>query len=239
MAERRMFAKSIVLSDAFLDMPATSRCLYFTLGMYADDDGFVNSPKAVMRECGATDDDLKILIAKYFLIPFETGVVVIRQWRLNNFLRSDRYHATKCTEEKAQIQIEEDGTYSKIEKPVRKVRNVTPLLNREPKNDLELIEKEYLKNYTELYKCGVLKTEAPIINWAQSRKLTNDAIKKYGKDTVLEAVNKSKDNAFCVEKGYSLSTILSAGVFAGLVNGSAPKKKGVVNEQFNTEEIVF
>lgn len=239
MAERRMYAKSIVLSDAFLDMPPSTRCLYFTLGMVADDDGFVNSPKSVMRQCGATDDDLKLLIAKYFLIPFESGVVVIRQWRLNNFLRADRYHATKCVEEKAQIQIEQDGSYSKIEKPVRRVRNVTPLLSREPKNDLELIEKEYLKNYDELYKCGVLKSDKPIINWAQSRKLTNDALKKFGKDTVLEAVKKSKENAFCVEKGYSLTTILSAGVLAGLVNGSQPKKKGVVNEQFKTDEIVF
>ena len=234
-----MYAKSIVLSDAFLDMPPSTRCLYFTLGMVADDDGFVNSPKSVMRQCGATDDDLKLLIAKYFLIPFDSGVVVIRQWRLNNFLRSDRYHATKCVEEKSQIQIEEDGSYSKIEKPVRRVRNITPLLEREPKNDLELIEKEYLKNYKELYESGVLKSENPIINWAQSRKLTNDAIKKFGKDTVLEAVKKSKENSFCVEKGYSLTTILSAGVFAGLVNGSTPKNKGVVNEQFNTEEIVF
>lgn len=234
-----MFAKSIVLSDAFLDMPQSTRCLYFTLGMLADDDGFVNSPKSVMRQCGATEDDLKVLIAKYFLIPFESGVVVIRQWRLNNFLRSDRYHATKCIEEKSQIQIEQDGSYSKIEKPVRKTRNVTPLLNREPKNDLELIEKEYLKNYEELYKCGVLKTEKPIINWAQSRKLTNDALQKYGKETVLEAVKKSKESAFCVEKGYCLTTILSAGVFAGLVNGSEQNRKGVVNEQFRTEEIEF
>lgn len=239
MAERRMYAKSIVLSDAFLDMPPSTRCLYFTLGMVADDDGFVNSPKSVMRQCGATDDDLKLLIAKYFLIPFESGVVVIRQWRVNNFLRSDRYHESNCREEKEQIQIDKDGSYSKIEKPVRRVRNVTPLLEREPNNDLELIEKEYLKNYDELYKCGVLKTDKPIINWAQSRKLTNDALKKFGKDTVLEAIKKSKSNDFCVEKGYSLTTILSAGVFAGLVNGTCTNKKGVVNEQFRTEEIIF
>ena len=69
MAERRMFAKTIVLSDAFLDMPATARCLYFTLGMFADDDGFINSPKGIIRQCGASEDDLKILIAKKFIIP--------------------------------------------------------------------------------------------------------------------------------------------------------------------------
>ena len=86
MSEKRMFAKSIVLSDAFLDMPATSRCLYFTLSMLADDDGFVNSPKSVMRQCGASEDDLKVLFAKKFVIPFESGIVVIKHWRINNYL---------------------------------------------------------------------------------------------------------------------------------------------------------
>lgn len=113
-----------------------------------------------------------------------------------------------------------------------------PLLEREPKNDLEKIEKEYLLNYQELYEKGVLNSEKPIINWLQSRKLTNDVIEKYGLDTILEAVRKSKDNSFCIEKGYVLTTILSAGVLAGLIN-STGKKGGVVNEQFRADEIKF
>ena len=112
MAERRMFAKTIVLSDAFLDMPPTARCLYFTLNMLADDDGFVNNPKSIMRQSGSTEDDMKLLIAKKFLIPFESGVVVIRHWRINNYLRSDRYSETQFSEEKSELLIDEKGVYN-------------------------------------------------------------------------------------------------------------------------------
>lgn len=107
-----MFAKTIVLSDAFLDMPLSARCLYFTFGMLADDDGFINSPKSIMRQCGATDDDLKILVAKKFIIPFESGVIVIKHWRINNYLRSDRKIDTKYIDERAQLSIEENGSYA-------------------------------------------------------------------------------------------------------------------------------
>ena len=113
MAERRMFAKSIVTSDAFLDMPMSSRCLYFTLGMLADDDGFVNNPKSIMRQVGATNDDMQVLLAKKFIIIFESGVIVIKHWRMNNYLRSDRYTETKYLEEKASIEIDKDGIYHK------------------------------------------------------------------------------------------------------------------------------
>ena len=88
MAERRMFAKTIIDSDAFLDMPLSSQALYFHLNMRADDDGFVNSPKKIQRLIGCTDDDFKLLIAKSFIIPFESGVVVIKHWRINNYIRS-------------------------------------------------------------------------------------------------------------------------------------------------------
>ena len=112
MAERRMFAKTIVLSDAFLDMPLSARCLYFTLGMLADDDGFINSPTSVMRQCGASNDDMALLFNKSFLIPFESGVVVIKHWRINNYLRNDRYVATKYTDEKSRLKVEENGRYT-------------------------------------------------------------------------------------------------------------------------------
>ena len=111
MAERRMFAKTIVLSDAFLDMPMSARCLYFTLGMFADDDGFVNAPKAIMRQCGASEDDMRVLVAKKFVILFESGVIVIKHWRINNYLRSDRYTETKHIDEKNSIVIESNGAY--------------------------------------------------------------------------------------------------------------------------------
>lgn len=115
MAERRMFAKTIVLSDAFLDMPLGARCLYMTMGMLADDDGFVNNPKSIIRQCGATEDDMRILFAKKFVIPFDNGVVVIKHWRINNYLQKDRYNETKYLEEKAMLTINEKGAYEQAE----------------------------------------------------------------------------------------------------------------------------
>jgi hypothetical protein len=107
-----MFAKTIVLSDAFLDMPLSARCLYFTLGMFADDDGFVNGPKSIIRQCGASEDDLKVLVAKRFVLPFESGVIVIKHWRINNYLQKDRYKETKYLNEKSQLVLEKNGAYS-------------------------------------------------------------------------------------------------------------------------------
>lgn len=118
MAERRMFAKTIVLSDAFLDMPMTARCLYFTLGMLADDDGFVNAPRSIMRQCGASDDDMKVLISKKFVLVFESGVIVIKHWRINNYLQKDRYRETKYVEEKSKLSVDEKGGYHREEQPI-------------------------------------------------------------------------------------------------------------------------
>ena len=107
-----MFAKTIVLSDAFLDMPMSARCLYFTLGMLADDDGFINAPRSIMRQCGASDDDLKLLLAKKFVLAFESGVIVIKHWRMNNYLQKDRYTETKYKDEKALLFLDENNAYT-------------------------------------------------------------------------------------------------------------------------------
>ena len=111
MAERRMFAKTIVLSDAFLDLPMSARCLYFTLGMLADDDGFVGNPKSIMRQCGSTADDMNILLAKRYVLGFESGIIVIKHWRMNNYLQKDRYNETTYLEEKATLTTDEKGAY--------------------------------------------------------------------------------------------------------------------------------
>lgn len=112
MAERRMFAKTIIDSDAFLEMPATSQLLYFHLSMRADDDGFVNKPKSLMRMVGCKDDDLKLLFVKKFLIPFESGVVVIKHWKIHNYIAKDRYTETKYKEEKATLVLDENNAYT-------------------------------------------------------------------------------------------------------------------------------
>ena len=105
MANRRMFSLSVIDTDKFLDMPVSSQLLYFHLGMRADDDGFVSSPKRIARTTNCGDDDLRILATKGYIIPFESGVVVIRHWRQNNQLRSDRYRETVCKNEKANLSI--------------------------------------------------------------------------------------------------------------------------------------
>lgn len=112
MANRRMFAKTIIDSDAFLDMPPSSQVLYFHLAMRADDDGFINNPKSIMRVVGAKDDDIKLLIAKRFIIPFDSGVVVIKHWRIHNYIQKDRYTETKYLTEKNQLIINEKNAYS-------------------------------------------------------------------------------------------------------------------------------
>ena len=112
MAERRMFAKTIVTSDAFLDMPASTRCLYFLLGMVADDDGFVNNPKSIMRQAGATTDDMNLLIAKRFILTFQSGVVVIKHWCIHNTIQKDRYKETKYLEEKSTLMLDDNKAYT-------------------------------------------------------------------------------------------------------------------------------
>ena len=112
MAERRMFAKTIIDSDAFLDMPLSSQALYFHLSMRADDDGFINNPKKIQRMIGCTDDDLRILLAKRFIIPFESGIVVIKHWRINNYIRNDRYKPTLYRDEMEQLTVKENGSYT-------------------------------------------------------------------------------------------------------------------------------
>jgi len=107
-----MFTKKITESDAFLDMPLSTQCLYFHLNMHADDDGFVNSPRRIMRTIGASEDDLKILIAKAFVLTFESGVIVIKHWRLHNTLQNDRYHPTDYVEERALLDVKDNKSYT-------------------------------------------------------------------------------------------------------------------------------
>jgi hypothetical protein len=115
MAERRMFAKTIIDSDAFLDMPASTQVLYFHLSMRADDDGFVNNPRTVMRICGGKDDDMKLLIAKKFVIAFECNVVVIKHWRIHNYIQKDRKQATKYIELLKELRLDENNAYTQSE----------------------------------------------------------------------------------------------------------------------------
>lgn len=107
---RRMFSTDIVNSDPFLDMPPSTQLLYFQLGIHSDDDGFVY-PKKVMRMTNAAEDDLKILLTKKFIVAFASGVVVQKHWRVNNYIRPDRYKPTSHRDEMAQLTTDNGMVY--------------------------------------------------------------------------------------------------------------------------------
>lgn len=117
MAERRMFAKTIIDSDAFIDMPLTTQAFYFHLSMRADDDGFVNNPKKIQRMIGCSDDDMRLLIAKSFIIPFNSGVCVIKHWKIHNYIQTDRYKETVYLEEKRLLETKENKAYTLQNEP--------------------------------------------------------------------------------------------------------------------------
>lgn len=112
MAQKRMFTMHILDSDAFLDMPLSSQCLYLHLNMRADDDGFIGNPRRIQRMIGASDDDLKLLIAKRFILVFDDGVIVIKHWRMHNTIQSDRYTPTVYQEEKQKLLLKDNKSYS-------------------------------------------------------------------------------------------------------------------------------
>ena len=141
MAEKRMFSKTIIDSDAFLDMPLSSQALYFHLSMRADDDGFVNNPKKIQRIIGCGDDDLKLLMAKKFLIPFESGIVVIKHWRIHNYIRNDRYKETNYIEEKSMLGIEKNKAYSLLTEN----KDCTPLISTST-NGIPMVGKRDTQN---------------------------------------------------------------------------------------------
>lgn len=111
MANKRMFSKNITETDLFLDMPMSTQCLYFHLNMSADDDGFIGNAKTIRRMVGASEDDLKLLLAKEFIIPFESGVVVIKDWKIHNYIQKDRYNETIYKTEKGQLEENENKQY--------------------------------------------------------------------------------------------------------------------------------
>ena len=125
MAERRMFSKSVIWCDMFLEMPLSSQALYMHLNMSADDDGFVGNPKTILRMIGASEDDFKILVTKGFVIVFESGIIVITHWKRNNYIQKDRYKGTIYKDEKSYLNISNNNLYEKTERIC--IQNVSDL----------------------------------------------------------------------------------------------------------------
>lgn len=198
MANRRMFNKKITESDAFLDMPLSSQCLYFHLNMNGDDDGFVNNPKMIMRLIGASDDDLKLLIAKAFVLTFDSGVIVIKHWRMNNTLLNDRYKPTDYQEEFRMLGLKDNKSYTwkqndnilETQHNITK-HNITKLKESESKEQNKKIKEINKRNKYGEYG-HVLLTEEQHTN----------LIKDYGTDLVASYIRKIDEYIQMKGKGY-------------------------------------
>jgi len=179
---RRMFSPQIIDSDAFLDMSVSARELYFQLGMRADDDGFVGNPKKIMRMIGGSDDDMKILISKRFVLIFESGVIVIKHWRINNLIRKDWYKETVYLEEKKSLKIKDNGSYTEL------VNETTPKSLTQVKIGKDRLSKDKIgKETSELSSqvkqlMDIFYKINPTLNWGNktTRKASEDLIKKFG-----------------------------------------------------------
>lgn len=147
MAQRRMFSRKITETDRFLEMPLSSQALYFHLNMGADDEGFIDKAKTIQRTIGASDDDMKLLIAKGFLIPFDSGVVVIRHWRIHNYIRSDRFQSTLHQDEKTQLEY--DHSKAAMLKPLKNVIPNGYHLDTQDRVSKVSLDKVSLTTYTE------------------------------------------------------------------------------------------
>ncbi len=163
MAERRMFAKTIIDSDAFLDMPVTAQLLYFHLAMRADDDGFVNKPKSILRMTGCKDDDLTLLFLKKFLIPFDCGIVVIKHWKIHNYIAKDRYRETKYKEEKAMLSLDENNSYTTC------IQNVYEVETQDRLGKDRLVEDNNIMSVSEETDRSKIETYKTIISYLNEK----------------------------------------------------------------------
>lgn len=208
MAEKRMFTQKIVDSDMFLDMPLSTQALYFHLNMRADDDGFINNPKRIQRTIGASEDDLKLLIAKRFVICFENGVIVIKHWRMHNTLRKDRYSPTQYQDLLGTLEVKDNRAYT--EKQVEQLAPVwQPSGNQAATQDS--IDKYSIDKYRE--EEGEESEEnpdderptPPSIPYESIKNLYNETCKSFPRCTVMSDARKKAVKAR-FSSGYTLDT---------------------------------
>ena len=190
MAEKRMFTKKIVVDkDEFLDMPATARLLYYDLAMRADDDGFVGSPRAIMRTTGATNDDMNILLMRKFVLAFESGVIVIRHWRLHNYIQKDRYKPTDYVNEMAQLTTDEKGVYSLDTECIQSVSNPCPQIRDRYRDRLDTGKSK--DNNTLTLKGSSVCAQGSAVLESYFDTFWREYPKKKSKGTALKAFNKA------------------------------------------------
>lgn len=212
MAKKRMFNMNIVDSDAFLDMPLSTQCLYFHLNMRADDDGFVGNPKRIVRLIGCSDDDLKLLIAKRFVLCFEDGVIVIKHWRMHNCIQSDRYTPTVYQEEKDMLITKPNKSYTFAENNINQecIQNVSTDIDKGKDIDIDLGKnnkyigetdskisdaRRCLDAWNTLSQHGIKPVSRMSSNSTRLKCLVA-RISEYGVDNVLKAIEKVAQSDF-------------------------------------------
>lgn len=211
MAERRMFAKTIIDSDAFLDMPLSTQALYFHLSMRADDDGFINNPKKIQRMIGANDNDLDLLLVKNFIIKFEDGICVIKHWRIHNYIQNDRYKETVYIEDKNMLNVDKNKAYT-LKDTGKKLEGNTIIEVLEPPKDECIHDVSNLetqvrlgKDSIELGKDSIDKIKetwnslnlSSIISIKNQRlKHTKARIKEVGEEEFIKAIESIKQSSF-------------------------------------------
>lgn len=208
MADKRMFSKKLVDTDMFLDMPATARLLYYDLAMRADDDGFVGSPRGIMRSTGATNDDMNILLMRRFVLSFDTGVIVIRHWRLHNYIQKDRYKPTTYTNEMAMLSTDDKGVYELDTKCIQPVSKPCPQVRDRYRDRLEIgQDRERIEigqvSISAHQEVSEVVVEAPFDTFwreypkkkskGQARTAFDKALKKTDFDTIMTALRALKE----------------------------------------------
>jgi hypothetical protein len=198
MARKRMFDIEIIDTDLFLEMPISTRLLYYDLSMRADDDGFISNYKKILRMTGTSEDDLKILLTKQYILPFDTGVIVIKHWKINNYLRKDRYTQTLYKEEKKQLEEDENGAYL-----LSRYTSGIPVVYTEEKRieEISIDKKENIKRkkYGEYQKVLLTDEEYSKLLTEYGSSLTNNLI-TYLDEYIEMKGYKAKNHYLCIKK---------------------------------------
>ena len=201
MAEKRMFTSKIVDSDPFKEMPLSAQALYFHLGMNADDEGFLNNAKSIQRSIMASDDDMKILIAKKFIIPFESGIVAVKHWKMHNQIQPSRLKPTQYTEERALLEVKENKAYTLNTTPVDIVPTDCRQIDDKCCPRLEEISIDKISSSVVIdnnIQEQPEKTPAPTPAHTPPAHITYDSlVKQYGKAFVDERIERAKNYKNC------------------------------------------
>lgn len=230
MAERRMFTKKVTDDDVFTSMPPTAQCLYFHLCMGADDDGFSNNIRIAMFNAHASTDDFNTLVQKQFIIPFESGVIVIKHWKLHNYIRNDRYNETKYLEEKANLVLADNKVYQLSTNGIPAVYQMDTQV-RIGKDSIDKIREDKVRidrASSTKHKYG--EYQHVLLTDKERERLVND----FGEDTTHEAIKYLDE--YIEEKDYKSKSHNLA--IRRWVIKAVQEKKGTNNHQSQLERIM-